>query len=83
MDAFAAPSAVASPQSAPQFLSRADIEKALIETEGLFGSPSPIKPHRIGGRIHSRLRVRIMAAACIFFAWLIQPSSMNENGLDE
>ncbi len=41
--------------------------KAALKLKAFFGSPSPIKPQRIGGRIHSRLRVGIMAAACIFF----------------
>jgi hypothetical protein len=47
------------------FLFGATIEGPL-KLKAFFGSPSPIKPQRIGGRIHSRLRVGIMAAACIF-----------------
>jgi hypothetical protein len=49
--------------------------KALLKLKAFFGSPSAFMPQRIGGRIHSRLRVGIMAAACIFFVWLIRPDS--------
>jgi hypothetical protein len=52
--------------------------KGPLKHKAFFGSPSPIKPQRIGGRIHSRLRVGIMAAACIFLVGLIRPGSSNE-----
>jgi hypothetical protein len=67
MDVLAGrPPAESNPQCAHNFCPEQEL-KGLVKPRAFFVAPTPIKPLRIGGRIHSRLRVGIMAAACIFF----------------